>query len=71
MDFVTRVAMIPINFKQEGILLLATYFFGVLTPLILLRLITQDHEDTCLLNLMIAAIITTLIVLVALLITFQ
>lgn len=70
MDFVTGFIM-NISFQQEGILLLAIYLLGVATPLILLRLITKDHEDTCLLNLVIAAIITLLIVLVALLITLR
>jgi hypothetical protein len=60
-----------ISFKEESILLLAVYLLGVATPLIMLRLMTKDHEDTCLLNLMIAVIITVLIVLITLLIAFR
>jgi len=67
MDFVTGFIMVTIGIRQEGMLLLAIYLLGVATPLILLRLITKDHEDTCLLNLVIAAIITLLIVLIAML----
>ncbi len=60
--------MINIGIREEGILLLAAYLLGVATPLILLRLMTKDHEDTCLLNLVIAGIITVLILLIALLV---
>lgn len=66
----TRIIM-NISFKEESILLLTAYLLGVTTPLILLRLMTKDHEDTCLLNLLIAAIITVLIILIALSFTFR
>ena len=60
-----------ISFQREGVLLLAVYLLGVATPLVLLRLITKDHEDTCLLNMVIAAIITLLIILIGLLIALH
>lgn len=59
-----------IGLQKEVVLLIAAYLLGVATPLILLRLMTQDNEDTCLLNLVIAAIITTLIVMIVMLLAF-
>ena len=47
---------------------LAVYLAGVATPLLVLRSLARDREDSCLLNLLLMAVLATLVGLLILLI---
>ena len=47
---------------------LAVYLAGVATPLFVLRSLARDREDSCLLNLLLMAVLATLVGLLILLV---